>query len=104
MLTGLVRKLCSCMRLRAQQEASWGPLTALVAEGAGSAGRPWPKEKAGIKERWREVNAALAELREQQCAWTIPDAALRANLKDAIAEDFLPHYQVLIVHPSFAAS
>ena len=33
----------------------------LVAEGTPREGRPWPKEKAAIKERWREV-------RERRCA------------------------------------
>ena len=29
-----------------------------------------------------------------QSGWTIPDAALRANMKDAIIDDFLPAYKV----------
>ena len=45
----------------------------------------------------RQVNGALGELREALCAWTIPDAALRGNLKDAVTEDFLPHYKVRVV-------
>ena len=76
------------------QEVSWGPLMALVGDGVGGEGRAWAKERAGIKERWREINAAITDLRDSQCAWTIPDAALRANMKDAIAEDFLPPYKV----------
>ena len=51
--------------------------------------------KAGIKERWRDVNAAMTELRDTQCAWTIPDAVLRSNMKDAILEDFVPLYKVI---------
>ena len=41
-----------------------------------------------------QINAALGELRETQSGWTIPDTALRANMKDAIIDDFLPAYQV----------
>lgn len=33
-------------------------------------------------------------LQEQQSQWTIPDTVLRSNMKDAIAEDFLPSYNV----------
>lgn len=67
---------------------------ALVGDGVTWQGKAWAKERAGIKERWREINAALAELRDTQCAWTIPDASLRANMKDAVAEDFVPLYKV----------
>lgn len=66
----------------------------LVGEGINGEGRAWAKEKAGIKERWREINTALTELRDAQTTWTIPDAALKANMKDAVAEDFLPVYKV----------
>jgi hypothetical protein len=66
----------------------------LVGDGVDGEGRAWAKEKAGIKERWRDINSALTELKDTQCAWTIPDAALRANMKDAICEDFLPIYKV----------
>lgn len=76
------------------QESSWGPLMALVGDGVNGEGRAWAKEKAGIKERWREINTALTELRDAQCTWTIPDPALKANMKDAVAEDFLPLYKV----------
>jgi len=34
------------------------------------------------------------EGQEQQSQWTIPDTLLRSNMKDAIAEDFLPSYNV----------
>ncbi|BDA42170.1 Exocyst complex component EXO70A1 [Coccomyxa sp. Obi] len=78
------------------QEASWGPLMSLVGEGVNGEGRAWAKEKAGIKERWREINTALTELRDAQCTWTIPDPALKANMKDAVAEDFLPVYKMFM--------
>lgn len=76
------------------QEASWGPLASLVGDAVNGEGRAWAKEKAGIKERWREINAALTELHDAQSTWTIPDPALKANMKDAVAEDFLPLYKV----------
>ena len=78
----------------AVQEISWGSLMSLVGEGVTGEGKAWAKERAGIKERWREINAAISELRDTQCSWTIPDASLRANMKDAIAEDFVPLYKV----------
>lgn len=37
---------------------------------------------------------AVQSLQEQQRQWTIPDTLLRSNMKDAIAEDFLPSYHV----------
>jgi hypothetical protein len=76
------------------QEASWGPLMSLVGDGVNGENHAWAKERSGIKERWREVNTALTELRDAQCTWTIPDPALKANMKDAVAEDFLPLYKV----------
>lgn len=66
----------------------------LVGDGVNGESRAWAKERSGIKERWREVNTALTELRDAQCTWTIPDPALKANMKDAVAEDFLPLYKV----------
>lgn len=36
----------------------------------------------------------LQTLQEQQRQWTIPDTLLQSNMKDAIAEDFLPAYKV----------
>ncbi len=66
----------------------------LVRDAVSGEGKAWAKERAGIKERWRDVNAAITELRDTQCSWTIPDASLRANMKDAIAEDFVPLYKV----------
>ena len=36
----------------------------------------------------------LQSLQEQQQQWTIPDTLLQSNMKDAIAEDFLPAYKV----------
>lgn len=70
------------------QALAWGPLCALLAAPAK------PLDKAGAKARWRDVNAALGVLHESQSAWTIPDAALRANMKDAILDDVLPLYEV----------
>ena len=46
------------------------------------------------------MNAALGELKEVQSGWTIPDAALRANMKDAIMDDFLPAYKVRSAIPA----
>ena len=40
----------------------------------------------------QRVHAAVQGLQEQQSQWTIPDTLLRSNMKDAIAEDFLPSY------------
>lgn len=93
-LQGNCHGLAFHTRTLAPQEASWGPLMSLVGEGINGEGRAWAKEKAGIKERWREINTALTELRDAQTTWTIPDAALKANMKDAVAEDFLPVYKV----------
>lgn len=76
------------------QEISWGNLMSLVGDDVNGEGKAWAKERAGIKERWRDINAAITELRDTQCSWTIPDASLRANMKDAIAEDFVPLYKV----------
>lgn len=76
------------------QEISWGSLMSLVGEGVQGEDKAWAKERAGIKERWKEINTALAELRDTQCSWTIPDASLRANMKDAVAEDFVTLYKV----------
>ncbi|KAK9901547.1 hypothetical protein WJX75_001553 [Coccomyxa subellipsoidea] len=78
------------------QEASWGPLMSLVGHGVNGESHAWAKERSGIKERWREVNTALTELRDAQCTWTIPDPALKANMKDAVAEDFLPLYKMFM--------
>lgn len=36
----------------------------------------------------------LQSLQEQQSQWSIPDPLLRSNMKDALAEDFLPVYKV----------
>ncbi|KAK9821134.1 hypothetical protein WJX81_005577 [Elliptochloris bilobata] len=80
------------------QALAWGPLQALLAEPPG--GRAM--DKAGVKARWRDVNAALGVLHESQSAWTIPDAALRANMKDALLDDVLPLYEVFVEQYSAA--
>lgn len=36
----------------------------------------------------------MQSLQEQQRQWVIPDTLLQSNMKDAIAEDFLPSYSV----------
>lgn len=76
------------------QEMSWGSLMSAVGEGVSGEKRAWAQDRAGIKERWRQISTALTELRDTQSAWTIPDASLRANMKDAVAEDFVPLYKV----------
>ena len=76
----------------------------LVGEGVNGEGRAWAKERAGIKERWREINTALTELRDAQCTWTIPDPALKANMKDAVGEDFLPVYKVGLSWGTFGSA
>ena len=40
------------------------------------------------------MNAALDMLVDQQRGWRVPDHALRANLHDAIVEDFVTAYRV----------
>lgn len=45
-----------------------------------------------IKEKFRTLNQTIQSLHEVQSAWIVPDALLRRNLKDVIAEDFLPFY------------
>ena len=45
-----------------------------------------------IKEKFRTLNQTIQALHEVQSAWIVPDSMLRRNLKDAIAEDFLPFY------------
>lgn len=50
--------------------------------------------QASIKERWQQLNAAIDLLIDQQKGWRVPDQALRANLHDAIAEDFVIVYKV----------
>ena len=80
--------------LGTMQEMSWGSLMSAVGEGMSGEKRAWAQDRAGIKERWRQISTALTELRDTQSAWTIPDASLRANMKDAVAEDFVPLYKV----------
>ena len=41
-------------------------------------------------------------LQEQQSLWSIPDPLLRSNMKDALAEDFLPVYKVHQAASSFS--
>ncbi len=50
--------------------------------------------QATIKERWQQLNTALDMLIDQQKGWRVPDHALRANLHDAIVEDFVTVYKV----------
>ena len=45
-----------------------------------------------IKEKFRTLNQTIQSLHEVQSGWVVPDIQLRRNLKDAIAEDFLPFY------------
>ena len=52
--------------------------------------------QALIKERWQHLNMALDLLIEQQKAWRVPDQGLRANLRDAIIEDFVSAYKVIL--------
>ena len=40
----------------------------------------------------------MQSLQEQQSQWSIPDPLLRSNMKDALAEDFLPVYKVGLAH------
>ena len=40
------------------------------------------------------MNLALDALVEQQRTWSVPDVALRGNLRDAVLEDFMPTYRV----------
>ena len=41
-----------------------------------------------------QVNAALEALHQTQRGWIVPDAALKAGLKDRIYSHFLPAYSV----------
>ena len=51
--------------------------------------------QALIKEHWQNLNAALELLIDQQKGWRVADQGLRANLRDAIVEDFITVYQVM---------
>ncbi|KAK9812710.1 hypothetical protein WJX72_002444 [[Myrmecia] bisecta] len=77
------------------QTLSWRTLIQLVKEDSNLSGQQltWNKEKASIKEKFKALNTAISALHESQSQWTIPDPLLRANMKDAIAQDFLPFYQ-----------
>lgn len=44
----------------------------------------------------------LQGLHERQSQWTIPDPVLRSNMKDAIAQDFLPQYRVSSGNAAYA--
>ncbi len=59
--------------------------------------------KAAVKERFRVVSAALGATEAEQGGWTIPDGVLRANLRDALAEDFLPPYEAFLARNAAAA-
>ncbi len=49
--------------------------------------------QATIKEKWTQLNAGLALLIEQQKDWLVNDPGIRANLCDAILEDFMVPYR-----------
>jgi Exo70 exocyst complex subunit len=55
-----------------------------------------PPQPALLKDKAKGLNAAIEALHESQSQWTIPDPTLRMNMKDAISEDFLPHYRTFI--------
>ena len=62
------------------------------------------RTQAHIKDTFRGVNAVLAHVEATQAAWSIPDALLRGNLREAICEDVLPPYEVLILSSAFTMS
>ena len=81
------------------QEAAWGPaLAALRADtAAGPASAAPSLDRAGkeaVKERWAAVNRALEAAQAQQVFWTVPDAALRRSLREAVADAVVPPYEV----------
>lgn len=49
-----------------------------------------------MKDRYKAIGNALAAMEAEQSGWTIPDGVLRANLRDALSEDFLPPYEALL--------
>ena len=81
------------------QEAAWGPaLAALRADAAaGPASASAALDRAGkeaVKERWAAVNRALEAAQAQQVFWTVPDAALRRSLREAVAAAVVAPYEV----------
>ncbi|KAK9818574.1 hypothetical protein WJX74_001369 [Apatococcus lobatus] len=76
------------------QNMSWGELIKMVKADTNVDRQQitWTKEKTVIKEKFRTLNQTIQALHEVQSAWIVPDPLLRRNLKDAIAEDFLPFY------------
>lgn len=78
--------------------ACWQPLLLLVRDspqGLSGDGKfvKWDKERVLIKERFTRVNADISSLHSTQKAWVIPDAVLKASIKEAINSQFLPAYQ-----------
>lgn len=60
--------------------------------------------QAVVKERIRQLSLALAAIEETQCMWSIPDVVLRANLRDALADDFVVPYEALLARNAASAS
>ncbi len=50
------------------------------------------------------MGALLAAMEEAQAGWSIPDMVLRANLRDALSEDFLPVYEGMLQRNAASAS
>lgn len=48
------------------------------------------------------MGASLGAMEAEQAAWTIPDGVLRANLRDALTEDFLPPYEAFLARNAAA--
>lgn len=50
------------------------------------------------------MGVLLGAIEEVQAGWAIPDLVLRANLRDALAEDFLSLYEGMLQRNAASAS
>ena len=57
-----------------------------------------------MKDRFRQLSMALAAMEETQSGWAIPDLVLRANLRDALSDDFLPLYEGMLARNAASTS
>ena len=50
------------------------------------------------------MGVLLGAIEDGQGGWAIPDLVLRANLRDALSEDFLPGYEAMLQRNAASAS
>lgn len=60
--------------------------------------------QATVKDRFRQMGVLLGAIEDGQGGWAIPDLVLRANLRDALSEDFLPGYEAMLQRNVASAS